>query len=265
MLRLGWVRMALISGSFGHRWHDKVRLAVFHARIALAPAVRRALPEPVTVRLAPDGHEVVIANVAELSVLRHVMRLHEYEARGEPGIIFDLGANAGFATLYFSRRYPDARIFAVEPDPVTYERLEHNVGNLSRVTLLRQAVGDADGPLRFFPSTNSVASSLIARPGAEPPVEVTGATIQSLMATAEVDHVDLLKVDIEGAEFAALRVAPLDRVGELIVELHYDLVDEDEESVRELFDGFGFQLDVESLPEPGRQLLRAWRATFDPV
>jgi len=201
----------------------------------------------------------VIATVAELSVLRHVMRLHEYEAAGEPRVIFDLGANAGFATLYFSRRYPDATIVAVEPDPVTYKRLEHNVGNLPRVTLLRQAVGDTEGPVRFFPSKNSVASSLIAREGAEPPVEVTGATVASLMAAAGVGRVDLLKVDIEGAEFAALGVAPLDRVGELIVELHYDLVHADEESVRELLEGFGFQIEVERLPEPGRQLLRARR------
>jgi len=38
-----------------------------------------------------------------------------------------------------------------------------------------------------------------------------------------VDHVDLLKIDIEGAEFDLLATAPLDRVGEMGAEIHYDL------------------------------------------
>ena len=39
--------------------------------------------------------------------------------RCNPSVIFDLGANVGFVTIYYRRRYPDARIVAVEADPAT--------------------------------------------------------------------------------------------------------------------------------------------------
>ena len=235
----------------------------FHARIALSRALRLPMPRSVTAQLAPDGHEVLISTPGELSVLHDIMVHREYEPRGAPRVIFDLGANVGFASLFFWRRYPDARVIAVEADPVTYGRLVRNVGHLPRVTTLHRAVAGSDGPVRFFPSVESIGSSLIAVPGSSPAVEVAGASIESLMRESDVDRIDFLKIDIEGAEFDALRTAPLDRVEELIAEFHYDLAGGDEQSVRELF--AGFEVVLEPLPQANRQLARARRiATHGP-
>jgi hypothetical protein len=95
-------------------------------------------------------------------------------------------------------------------------------------------------------------------------VEVPGASIESLMREAGVDRIDLLKVDIEGAEIDALRAAPLDRVGELITEFHYDLAGGDEQSVRELL--AGFQVAFRTHPYRDHQLVHAYRtAAQDPI
>jgi 31-O-methyltransferase len=236
-LHLNWLRLVWISASLGHRWVDRLRLGTFQARIVLSGRLPLPLPRSVTAQLA-DGHEVVIATPGELSALREIMAGRVYEAHGTPRVIFDLGANVGFATLFFWRRYPDAQIIAVEADPLTYRRLVRNVGHLPRVTTMHRAVAGSDGPTRFFPSVESIRSSLITMPGSGPAVDVTGASIESLMREAGVDHIDFLKVDIEGAEIDALRAAPLDRVEELITEFHYDLAGGDEQCVRELLAGF---------------------------
>jgi len=242
---------------------DRLRLGTFHVRIALSRALRLQMPRSVTAQLTPDGHEVLITTPGELSVLHDILVHHEYEAaHGAPRVIFDLGANVGFASLFFSRRYPEARIFAVEADPLTYVRLVRNLACLPHVTTLHRAVAGSDGPMRFYPSVESIGSSLKATHGSGTAIEVPGVSIDSLMREAGVDRIDLLKMDIEGAEFEALRAAPLDRVEELITEFHYDLAGGDEQSVRELF--VGFEVVLEPLPQANRQLARARRiATHD--
>jgi hypothetical protein len=79
------------------------------------------------------------------------------------------------------------------------------------------------------------------------------------MREAGVGHVDLLKVDIEGAEFDFLSSAPLHRVTELIVELHYDLGAGNEAQLRQLLSDF--ELSFRPLPQQDRWLLYAYRAT----
>jgi hypothetical protein len=122
-IRLSWARETLVSASLGHRLTDKLALATFHARIAVARALDRPLPGPLTARLAPDSHEVVISDPGELSVLHDVIVKREYQPRGYPEVIFDVGANAGFATLFFKRSFPSARILCVEAAPRTLRTL----------------------------------------------------------------------------------------------------------------------------------------------
>lgn len=252
-----WVRNVRASARLGHRRIDRLRLGAFHTRVALGRRIPRLQPRPTVARLAPDGHEMEVVSAGELTIMRAVFVDLEYAARTEPGVIFDLGANVGFATLFLRRRHPHARIVAVEADPRTYERLQRNVGGLPDVTLLHRAVAGADEPVRFYPSTESIGSSMVERRSSLAPVEIPGSTIPSLMREAGVDRIDLMKMDIEGGEFEALRATPMDDVAEIIVEVHYDLGDGDEKLVRELLRGF--ELDFKPLPAPGRFLVHGVR------
>jgi parallel beta-helix repeat protein len=103
-VHLEWVREAGLSASLGQGWRNKLRLGFFHARVAVAAALRRTLPPPVTARLPPDGHEVTISQPGELTVLHEILIGEEYASQGDPRTILDVGANVGLASLYFSRR-----------------------------------------------------------------------------------------------------------------------------------------------------------------
>ena len=134
-----------------------------------------------------------------------------------PGNVFvDIGANHGyFSMLAAARVGPAGRVMAFEPNPAVFAQLQKHValnGFESRVTASQMALSDASDPAaRFFVSqvpTNSGLSSLT--PPAETlaggglseahtiPVRVD--TFDNWFAASGLDHVDLMKIDVEGAE-----------------------------------------------------------------
>ena len=81
-----------------------------------------------------------------------------------------------------------------------------------------------------------------------------------------VDHVDLLKIDIEGAEFDLLATAPLDSVGEMVAEIHYDLGHGDEASLRALLADFELSFEPLACDTTGnRSLMHARRRSATPI
>jgi tRNA G46 methylase TrmB len=78
---------------------------------------------------------------------------NEYESANLPEnarVIIDLGANVGYATVYFAQKYKDAKILAVEPEAESFRMLEDNVRALgSRVTTLQAAVWHEDGEINL--------------------------------------------------------------------------------------------------------------------
>jgi FkbM family methyltransferase len=258
-LRLHWIIDARTSATLGYQRIDALKLGALHVALVLAEVAHFPRPRSASVRLAPDGHEVVIRDPGELAVLQAIFLEDEYASTGDPAVIFDLGANVGFASLFFSRRHPTARIIAVEADPRTYPRLVRNVRQLTNVTPLQRAVAGEDGLLKFFSSSSSISSSLTRINSDDQAVDVPASRLETLMNEVGVDRVDLLKIDIEGAEFAVLANAPLDRINEIVAEIHYDLADGDEQTLRGLL--VGFELTFRQLPYPGRSLLHARRLT----
>jgi FkbM family methyltransferase len=175
---------------------------------------------------------------SDFDVLNEVLVLRVYGRRlpsTEPKTILDLGSHMGATVLFWRERFPEARIVALEPDPVTFHRLQRNVGALPGVELRNVAISDKDGPVSFFPTRQGWTSSLW---GDGDPVTVEGRSFRSLIA--ETGQVDLLKVDIEGAERYVSDRWALKRIGAIVGESG-DFGDRDERErffacLREEFD-----------------------------
>ncbi len=121
------------------------------------------------------------------------------------GTVFDLGANIGLTTVYFAQKYPKARIIAVEPDIANFRLLQRNTMTYSNVVAVNSAVWPDDTMVRLRrtdPSgqalgewgyqTEAVAPGELA--------DVTATSMSTLMKRYDVQTIDLLKMDIEGAE-----------------------------------------------------------------
>jgi FkbM family methyltransferase len=137
--------------------------------------------------------------------------LYEYTPR--PGdTVLDIGAGIGAEALLFSSLVGDAgRIVSAEAHPRTFERLAQlcDVNNLSNVTPLQVAVSDSDGTLTISDSGNHLGNTVLDA-GANG-IEVPARRIASIAAELAISHIDLLKMNIEGAERPALQ-----GIGELL-------------------------------------------------
>lgn len=144
-------------------------------------------------------------------------------------VIIDLGAYIGLSVLYFKSLFPSSRIIAVEPNPEAFKLLSENVeaNGLTDVSLFNKAVWKKsqrkgffiDGTERGWNSTAGFYHGMWTGQQKTTEIEVETITLSELMGDK---YVDLMKVDIEGAETAVLTTseALLKRVRNLIVEFH---------------------------------------------
>lgn len=143
-------------------------------------------------------------------------------------LIVDCGAHVGFATTWFAARHPGCRVLAFEPEPHALALLRRNTSGLPRVHVVGAAVSTTAGSARFHISADRpahpMASLLPARmPGAL--IEVP--TVRLADELSASTPIDLLKMDVEGAEAAVLAdlaaAGVLGAVGALAVEFHHNL------------------------------------------
>jgi FkbM family methyltransferase len=131
--------------------------------------------------------------------------------------MIDAGAFIGDTAAYFLSRFPDLKVTALEPNVDNFALAASNLvpyGN--RVNLLHSALGEKEGTAYF---TGHATSGLIGEKGV--PVPVT--TVPLLMKQFSIPKLDILKLDIEGAEAAVLGRGAgdwLENVGHILVEIH---------------------------------------------
>lgn len=143
---------------------------------------------------------------------------------GSVNSVLDLGAYTGLTAVYFAKRYPDARILAVEPDRSNYRCLRRNLSlnDLSqRVRTLQACISDRPGSTRLARKGPQWGRSMgEGSAGQTVPTLTVGDALDKL----GMPYVDLVKMDIEGAERLALEASDawLPRVRWLLVELHLE-------------------------------------------
>lgn len=176
----------------------------------------------------------------------------DYSAIEPVRTIVDLGANIGAAAAFLAHLFPGAVVVAVEPSPSSYETLREN---LDRAVPGSRAVNAAlvprAGSYRIEPGRSPSGDRVVDAATGDGEVQVQGAagfealTIDQLLDREAPDGVDLLKVDIEGAEaeFFAGVAGWGDRVGAVVAEVHPPL---SVERAYELLAAGGF----EPLPRP---------------
>jgi FkbM family methyltransferase len=173
----------------------------------------------------------------------------------------DVGACHGLFSLAFTQGRPGAEAVAVEPSPLAWEVLESNLRRNAgaRVTPVQAAVGASPGRLTMRYSWHHLEASPEAD-GDPAAIEIPLRTVDLLCAELGF-RPDLMKVDVEGYELAALRGArgvlaenrPL-----LFLEIHPDRIVELGGSLRdlsELLTGLGYQVcDLGGFPIPPARL-----------
>jgi FkbM family methyltransferase len=115
-------------------------------------------------------------------------------------VIIDAGANIGDETLRFRYFHPEAEIVAIEPDSGNFAILCKNVGTDINIKLLKSGLWSHECKLRVIKGA-SVQAFHVEEVDDEPEAgDVEAVSISSIMSRYSFDEIDILKMDIEGAE-----------------------------------------------------------------
>ncbi|MEO0698775.1 MAG: FkbM family methyltransferase, partial [Pseudomonadota bacterium] len=145
-------------------------------------------------------------------------------------VIFDVGANEGKLAQTYRKHFPDARIFCLEPIPHFAARLR---ASQPSAEVIESALASEDGTASFFVNAFEDTSSLLQsdlgsmpqsyRPMMQPKdsIKVRTAKLDTLMGQFGLDTIGILKMDIQGGEYNALKGAAqaLERKGIAIIAL----------------------------------------------
>jgi FkbM family methyltransferase len=195
-----------------------------------------------------------------------VKQMLKFKARQPAPRILDCGANIGLATLYFKRSYPRAKVTAFEADPAIHAVLRANLqqNGAADVEAVSAAIWTEAGEIAFRcegADSGSIASFAIG-------VQGTTRFVPSLRLrdVLEQGPVDLLKLDIEGAELPVLIDCKdvLGTVGALLLDVHeFDPACRNTSAILKLLEDIGFAYTLDDLrPLPWRSPIAGPKTPF---
>ena len=208
-----------------------------------------------------DRYLLTYFNKKELNILLNEIfkkRVYDIDLGKTTPVIFDVGAHIGLATIFFSQKYPLARITAFEPNPNIFPLLEENTyfNNIHNVTLHNIALGKtASKRTLFIDSSNgggfSTASfSKDAWDGSQKSIgiEVITEPLSKYITTT----LDLLKMDVEGTEQEILEElnesGKIKDIRNIIIEFH-PTEKQDIEIIKDILKKNNFVIEIKEEPK----------------
>jgi FkbM family methyltransferase len=162
-------------------------------------------------------------HTTDLDVFNQILVNREYNLTEDikPKFIIDAGANIGLTSLFFADKYPDAKIFAIEPEKENYNMLLKNCSQKQNIIPINKALWYNNEPV-FFAKSNSKNSHFVSGNNENGELVET-ICISALIDQYAINKLDILKIDIEGAEkdiFSKNADEWLPKVKYLLIELH---------------------------------------------
>lgn len=177
-----------------------------------ASARHVTLPHPVTLRVG----------TSDISVFQEVIskQCYRFGLPDRPDVIVDAGANIGLASIFYAQKFPDARIFAIEAERSNFEAMLVNVRHYENIIPIHAALWSHTGTIRVIDPPLG-ASGHWGFAVAEGSGECAAITVPALMRQFGFEHIDLFKIDIEGAEKEVFAACDWQNaVGTVVIELH---------------------------------------------
>ncbi|HMT01226.1 MAG TPA: FkbM family methyltransferase [Candidatus Absconditabacterales bacterium] len=177
-----------------------------------------------------DGLKIKSFNgLTVFSLFMEIFYRNEYFSlyQKDPKLIIDCGANTGMTSIFFAHRYPNAKIISFEPNAKAFSIFTENITNnsLNNIEAFNIALSDQDGEIDFFDTDEPSFSTgtLENRSGQYKKTKVKSEILSKLIN----NHVDILKIDIEGSEdnviFDLDKKGTFPLISEIILEYHHNI------------------------------------------
>jgi FkbM family methyltransferase len=209
----------LLISSLGRRLRDRL-IASFPIELRSAGGIKLRLYNRSEIRLY---NRIFVEGIYPAREFKHVL-----EAIANP-VIFDVGANNGQFCAFALDHWPQAQIHAFEPQPALVRRIRemaalNQIEN--RIVINETAISNTCGQQTLYENNNPVSASLLqdkaAKRAVRRQISVPVTTLDEYSKRGGIEKIDVLKLDIEGAEIQALQGASevLKTVKLVFIEFH---------------------------------------------
>lgn len=141
-----------------------------------------------------------------------------------PRLILDGGANVGYSSVFFTHQYPEAVVVAIEPESENFQLLTQNTALYKNIRPIQAALWPRKTELVMENTTGQPDAFRVSESHSSDSSTIPAITIMDLLGEMGLDRIDLLKLDIEGAEKELFEDPAahqwLSRTQAIILELH---------------------------------------------
>jgi FkbM family methyltransferase len=141
-----------------------------------------------------------------------------------PKLIIDGGANIGLTSAYFAYTYPKSKVYAIEPEKSNYKMLLRNTRAFDNIVPIQGALWNKNGTVQIKnPDAEKVGFRVNDCQTGRATQTVEALTVDKLLERAKAETIDILKLDVEGAEIEIFDTdyeSWLEKTKIIIIELH---------------------------------------------
>jgi FkbM family methyltransferase len=221
----------------------------------------------------PNGLKLALCSGQQLGCAKFILKeIFQNQVYSRPGfeirptdLVVDIGGNIGLFAMWAAPQA--ARVVSIEPTRVI-DCLEQSLvlNGIENVSIVRCAVSDKPGTLELlqYPGFNAVTHAATFQPARwgqrlirllwpkerEEPIRVSCPcrTLDEIMRTEKIDHIDLLKIDCEGGEYAvfdSMSDETLGRISRIVLEFHELHPSHDHRRIVNRLKSTGFDVTIE--------------------
>ena len=163
----------------------------------------------------------------------------------DPKFIVDAGSNTGFAGLFFKMKYPQSKIVCLEIENENVKMIRKNLIGLNDVTIIEKGLFNRKSFFNVEDPFNATNSFVLKEVGPGEKYVIESITIDEILADFNTATIDILKIDIEGAEkdlFEKNYESWLPKVKIIMVETHDRMIPKCSYAVMKAMNEFEFIL-----------------------
>ncbi|MEA3329321.1 MAG: FkbM family methyltransferase [Nanoarchaeota archaeon] len=161
---------------------------------------------------------------SDADVFRQVFIEKEYKlpVKINPKLIIDCGANVGYSSLWFAKKFPTAEIIAVEPEESNYKLLQENTKLCKNIKTIKAGIWCKRIFLKIVNLSSGKWGFQTKEVNKNQKHDIQAITIKDILKKADTKKIDILKLDIEGAEkeLFSKNTSWLNKVNMIIIEFH---------------------------------------------
>ena len=165
--------------------------------------------------------------VEDTSLIKSIFEFQEYALPiqdFQPKLILDCGGNIGCSAVYFANVYPNAEIYSIEPEEKHIKLLKFNTCFYDKVHVVESALWSKETYIKVEDKGWGDAGWMTFETDENDPSAMKTVTVSKILFESGFEEIDLLKVDIEGAEKEVFGADDVDqwlsKVKVITIELH---------------------------------------------